>query len=131
MKAKYPHLFPSDSVSASAYLHVLGTQFSQKSGRDIVTPQKSDLDCAAENTRNSDSRQGSGTVKGTTVRRPVRGSHPPSSGGPRSPPQAVDHLTSRGKARGSLGEPTRTRRQTTEPFTGCGLNDGPWWRPSS
>ncbi|WMV58414.1 hypothetical protein MTR67_051799 [Solanum verrucosum] len=30
-KEKYPHLFSSDSVSVSVYLHVLGTQFSQKS----------------------------------------------------------------------------------------------------
>ncbi|WMV46908.1 hypothetical protein MTR67_040293 [Solanum verrucosum] len=40
-----------------------------------------------------DRQKGSRTMKGTTVRRPARGSHPPRSGGPRSSSRSVDHHT--------------------------------------
>ncbi|WMV55333.1 hypothetical protein MTR67_048718 [Solanum verrucosum] len=52
---------------------------------------------------------GSRTVKGTTVRRPARGSCPPRRGGPRDPSRAVDHPTSHGEAHGSQTELTRLR----------------------
>ncbi|WMV09948.1 hypothetical protein MTR67_003333 [Solanum verrucosum] len=52
-------------------------------------------------------RQGARTVKGTTVRRPARGSYPPRSGGPRDPSPAVNHHMSCGKARGGHTDPTK------------------------
>uniref|UniRef100_M1DCD5 Uncharacterized protein n=1 Tax=Solanum tuberosum TaxID=4113 RepID=M1DCD5_SOLTU len=44
--------------------------------------------------------------------------HPPSRCGPRSPSQAVDHLTVRAGAHGNQMESTRFRCQTTGSFTG-------------
>uniref|UniRef100_M1DSF2 Uncharacterized protein n=1 Tax=Solanum tuberosum TaxID=4113 RepID=M1DSF2_SOLTU len=90
----------------------------------IVTPQKlSDQN----NKKIGEPRQGSRTVKGTTVHKPARGSHPTRSGGPQDPSRAMDHHTSRSKARGSQTTLIRLRHQTTEPFTGRGHDDKPWW----
>ncbi|WMV55332.1 hypothetical protein MTR67_048717 [Solanum verrucosum] len=76
-----------------------------------------------------DSRElkGSRTAKGTMVRRPAHDSCPPRRGGPCDPSRAVDHPTSYGEAHGSQVEHTKLRHQTTETFTGRGLDDGPWW----
>uniref|UniRef100_M1D8I5 Uncharacterized protein n=1 Tax=Solanum tuberosum TaxID=4113 RepID=M1D8I5_SOLTU len=71
-------------------------------------------------------QQGSRTVKGTTVRRPARGSGPSRRGGPRDLSRAVDHIMSRGKARVSQAKATRPSHQTADPFTGRDLDDGTW-----
>uniref|UniRef100_M1DW32 Uncharacterized protein n=1 Tax=Solanum tuberosum TaxID=4113 RepID=M1DW32_SOLTU len=43
------------------------------------------------------------------------------------PLRAMDHLMDRAGSHGSQAESTRSRRQTTGPFTGRGPDDGPWW----
>ncbi|WMV09947.1 hypothetical protein MTR67_003332 [Solanum verrucosum] len=68
---------------------------------------------------------GERTVKGITVRRPARGSHPPRSGGPWDPSRAVGRLVEAGQNQPKL------MPQTTEPTTDRGLDDGPWEGPSS
>ncbi|WMV30530.1 hypothetical protein MTR67_023915 [Solanum verrucosum] len=48
MKSKYPHLFRSNSTPALAYLHVLGTQISQKfSSQCLVNYPTHDLELAS------------------------------------------------------------------------------------
>ncbi|WMV08187.1 hypothetical protein MTR67_001572 [Solanum verrucosum] len=56
-------------------------------------------------------------------------SYPSSTAGPRDPSRAVDHLTGRNGVRGNQEKFTRTRHQTTGPFTGRGPDDGPGWCP--
>uniref|UniRef100_M1DNY9 Uncharacterized protein n=1 Tax=Solanum tuberosum TaxID=4113 RepID=M1DNY9_SOLTU len=54
-------------------------------------------------------RRGSQAMIRTTVSHPYCISHPPRSGGPRSPSRIVDHNMSRGKARGSKAEPPKAQ----------------------
>ncbi|WMV30318.1 hypothetical protein MTR67_023703 [Solanum verrucosum] len=81
-------------------------QFLVLSGGANVTPQKSELKFSEEKGK---PRRGSRAVIKTMIYHPHCGSHPPRTGGPRSPSWVVDHHISHGKDGGRKAEPPKAQ----------------------